>query len=78
MKTVIIKRNAYGKGQHKFNEQFRDFAQKHCGMQLKVCKPYRAQTKGKVERFNHYFRYSPYPTELPKRDGNIVNISMRI
>jgi len=58
MKTVIIKRNAYGKGKHKFNEQFRDFAEKHCGMKLKVCKPYRAQTKGKVERFNHYFRYS--------------------
>ena len=57
MKTVIIKRNAYGPGRHKFNEQFRDFA-KHCGMKLKVCKPYRAQTKGKVERFNHYFRYS--------------------
>ena len=58
MKTVIIKRNAYGTGKHKFNEQFRDFAEKHCGMKLKVCKPYRAQTKGKVERFNHYFRYS--------------------
>lgn len=58
MKTVITKRNAYGYGKHKFNEQFRDFAQKHCGMELKVCKPYRAQTKGKVERFNHYFRYS--------------------
>ena len=58
MKTVIIKRNAYGYGKHKFNEQFRDFAQKHCGMKLKVCKPYRAQTKGKVERFNHYLRYS--------------------
>jgi transposase len=58
MKTVISKRNAYGYGKHKFNEQFRDFAQKHCGMALKVCKPYRAQTKGKVERFNHYFRYS--------------------
>jgi len=57
MKTVIIKRNAYGRGKHKFNEQFRDFA-KHCGMDLKVCKPYRAQTKGKVERFNHYLRYS--------------------
>lgn len=26
MKTVIIKRNAYGAGKHKFNEQFRDFA----------------------------------------------------
>lgn len=61
MKTVIIKRNAYGKGQHKFNEQFRDFA-KHCGMELKVCKPYRAQTKGKVERFNHYLRYSFHNT----------------
>ena len=58
MKTVIIKRNAYGYSKHKFNEQFRDFAEKHCGMKLKVCKPYRAQTKGKVERFNHYLRYS--------------------
>ena len=58
MKTVIIKRNVYGYGKHKFNEQFRDFAQKHCGMKLRVCKPYRAQTKGKVERFNHYLRYS--------------------
>ncbi len=58
MKTVIIKRNFYGYGKHKFNEQFRDFAEKHCGMKLRVCKPYRAQTKGKVERFNHYFRYS--------------------
>ena len=58
MKTVIIKRNAYGPGKHKFNPQFKDFAEKHCGMKLKVCKPYRAQTKGKVERFNHYLRYS--------------------
>ena len=57
MKTVITKRNAYGRGKHKFNEQFRDFA-KHCGIDLKVCKPYRAQTKGKVERFNHYLRYT--------------------
>jgi len=58
MKTVIIKRNAYGYGKHKFNPQFKDFAEKHCGMKLRVCKPYRAQTKGKVERFNHYLRYS--------------------
>ena len=58
MKTVIIKRNAYGYGKHKFNPQFKDFAEKHCGMKLRVCKPYRAQTKGKVERFNHYLGYS--------------------
>ncbi len=61
MRTVITKRNAYGRGKHKFNEQFRDFA-KHCGFEMKVCKPYRAQTKGKVERFNHYLRYSFHNT----------------
>jgi transposase len=57
MKTVIIKRNAYGFGKHQFNALFEDFS-KHCGFNLKVCKPYRAKTKGKVERFNHYLRYS--------------------
>ncbi len=36
---------------------FADFA-KHCGFKIKVCRPYRAKTKGKVERFNHYLRYS--------------------
>ena len=36
---------------------FEDFA-KHCGFKIRVCKPYRAKTKGKVERFNHYLRYS--------------------
>lgn len=57
MKTVIIKRNQYGYGKHKLNSLFEDFA-KHCGFKIKVCKPYRAKTKGKVERFNHYLRYS--------------------
>jgi len=57
MKTVIIKRNQYGYGKHKLNPLFEDFA-KHCGFKIKVCKPYRAKTKGKVERFNHFLRYS--------------------
>jgi hypothetical protein len=57
MKTVIIKRNGYGRGKHQFNALFEDFA-KHCGFFIKVCKPYRAKTKGKVERFNHYLRYN--------------------
>jgi len=26
----------------------------------KLCRPYRAKTKGKVERFNHYLRHSFY------------------
>lgn len=57
MKTVIIKRNAYGYGKHKLNPLFEDFA-KHCGFKIKVHRPYRPKTKGKVERFNHYLRYS--------------------
>ena len=57
MRTVIIKRNAYGYGKHQLNSMFEDFA-KHCGFKIRVCKPYRAKTKGKVERFNHYLRYS--------------------
>ncbi|MBP1124536.1 transposase [Pseudomonas sp. PvP025] len=28
------------------------------GFTPKVCRPYRAQTKGKVERFNHYLKNS--------------------
>lgn len=57
MKTVMIKRNAYGYGKHQLNALFEDFA-KHAGFKIKVCRPYRAKTKGKVERFNHYLRYS--------------------
>jgi len=57
MKTVILERNVYGYGKHKFNPLFEDFA-KHCGFKIKVCKPYTPKTKGKVERFNHYLRYS--------------------
>lgn len=57
MRTVILERNVYGRGKHKFHPMFADFA-KHYGFRIRVCKPYRAQTKGKVERFNHYLRYS--------------------
>ena len=65
MKTVMIQRNAYGYGKHKLNTVFEDFA-KHCGFKIKVCKPYRAKTKGKVERFNHYLRYSFHNALLVK------------
>jgi hypothetical protein len=36
---------------------FRDFAHHH-GFLPRLCRPYRAQTKGKVERFIHYLRHS--------------------
>lgn len=57
MKTVVIDRDAYGPGRHRFHPTFLDFA-RHCGFRLKLCQPYRAQTKGKVERFIRYVRGS--------------------
>ena len=57
MKTVVVARDAYGSGKHRFNPAFLDFA-KHAGFRPKLCRPYRAQTKGKVERFIRYVRGS--------------------
>lgn len=59
MKTVVLERNHYGKGQHRFHPSFLDFA-KHYGFVPRLCRPYRAKTKGKIERFNRYVRYSFY------------------
>ncbi len=57
MKTVLIDRDAYGPGAHRFHAGFREFA-KHHGFSPRMCAPYRAQTKGKVERFNRYLKES--------------------
>ena len=57
MRTVIQARNAYGKGQHRFHPGLRDFAH-HYGFMPRLCQPYRAKTKGKVERFIGYLRRS--------------------
>lgn len=59
MKTVIVERDCYGEGKHRLQAGFWDFS-KHYGFIPKVCRPYRAQTKGKVERFIHFLRYSFY------------------
>lgn len=68
MKTIIIKRHAFGEGQHKLNSTFYDFS-KHYGFQPRVCKPYHPQTKGKVERIISYLRYSFYhPFIAGKKD----------
>jgi transposase len=56
-KTIVIERDAYGAGLHRYNAALLDCA-KHYGVQIKLCAPYRAQTKGKVERFHRYLRES--------------------
>lgn len=57
MKAVVIERDAYGEGKHRWNNQLNDLAEE-CGFAPKLCRPYRAQTKGKVERFNSYLKGS--------------------
>jgi len=57
MKTVVTKRNAYGEGLHQFHAGLQDLAH-HYGFLPRLCRPYRAKTKGKVERQIGYIRRS--------------------
>jgi transposase len=59
MKTVVIDRDAHGPGKRRFHAALRDLAG-HCGFRSRLRRPYRAQTKGKVERFVRYLRGSSY------------------
>jgi transposase len=66
MKTIVLARDVAGPGEHRYHAGFLDYA-KHCGFVIKLCRPYRARTKGKVERFNGYLRrsfYVPLATQL--------------
>jgi transposase len=56
-RTVISERDAYGEGQHRWHSQLLDLANDY-GFKPAVCRPYRAKTKGKVERFNGYLKGS--------------------
>lgn len=55
--TVVIERDAYGAGQHRFHPQLLQIAEQY-GFVPRLCRPYRAKTKGKVERFNRYLKES--------------------
>jgi len=57
MKAVVIERDAYGQGKHRWNSELNNLADE-CGFTARLCQPYRAQTKGKVERFNSYLKGS--------------------
>jgi transposase len=47
MKTVVLEREVYGEGQHRYHAWFLDYA-KHNGFIIKLCRPYRAKTKGTI------------------------------
>ena len=56
-KSVVIERDAYGEGLHRWNDTLKELAEA-CGFKPRLCRPYRARTKGKVERFNSYLKGS--------------------
>lgn len=56
-KSVVIERDAYGPGLHRWNDELLSLADE-CGFTPRLCRPYRAKTKGKVERFNGYLKGS--------------------
>jgi transposase len=56
-KAIIIERDTYGEGQHRWHPKLLDLSQDY-GFSARVCRPYRAKTKGKVERFNGYLKGS--------------------
>lgn len=57
MRTVVQQRNFYGRGLHQFHPGLKDLAH-HYTFMPKLCRPYRAKTKGKVERSIGYIRRS--------------------
>ena len=57
MRTVVQERNVYGGGLHRFHAGLNDLAH-HYTFMPRLCRPYRAKTKGKVERSIGYVRRS--------------------
>jgi transposase len=57
MRTVVHQRNAYGRGLHRFHPGLNDLARQYTFLP-RLCRPYRAKTKGKVERSIGYVRRS--------------------
>ena len=82
-KAVVIERDAYGEGLHRWNSELRELAES-CGFKPRLCRPYRAKTKGKVERFNSYLKGSflvPLAATLQanglRLDAQLANVHVR-
>lgn len=69
-KTIVSTRDAYAQGEHRWHPGMLDLAKRY-GFMPRLCRPYRAQTKGKVERFHRYLRgnfYVPLTSWLKQSD----------
>jgi transposase len=73
-KTIVVERNAFGDGLHRYHQAWLDFV-KHYGVGVRLCAPYRAQTKGKVERFHRYLRESFF-NPLQTAHAELVDVAV--
>lgn len=74
-KTIVIDRDAYGQGHHRWHSGMLDLA-KYYGFMPRLCQPYRARTKGKIERFHRYLRgnfYVPLSSWM-KQSGMMLDV----
>ena len=74
-RTIVLERDAYGKGEHRWHPGLLDLA-KCYGFMPRLCQPYRARTKGKIERFHRYLRgnfYVPLSSWL-KQSGMLLDV----
>ena len=70
MKAVVLARDTYGPGLHRFHPTLLQLAD-DLGCVPRLCRPYRPRTKGNVERFNRYLRESFY-NALASRVRDVV------
>ncbi len=77
LKSVVIQRDKYGKNNHGFNNAFLDFSKTYKFIP-KLCKPFRAKTKGKVERFNLYLKNNFYKPLKAKLKGSGIEIDKEV
>ena len=76
-KCIMIERDAYGEGRHRWNSRLLQLSADY-GFRLRACRPYRAKTKGKVERFNGYLKNSfitPLAASL-KQAGLVLDVEV--
>jgi len=73
LKSAIIERDKYGKNRHGFNQEFLDFSR--VLFIPKICKPFRAQTKGKVEKLNRYVKENFYIPLKASLKGSGIKIT---
>lgn len=76
-KCIMIERDAFGEGQHRWNAHLLALSRDY-GFRLRACRPYRARTKGKVERFNGYLKSSfitPLAATL-KQSGLVLDVEI--